>query len=293
MPLTKAFRAILDIVDVDDVTRNMVNPRLPALLETMYGEDGKRDVTVDQRLLNRLLERQNKTVKLTGKAVKAIEAVSSVARELTDKSNSALQKLGAAWEQSWKKLDALLGEAGFNERYDDAYFYTIEPLDKNAVPALTIGADVSCCLAPDGTEFAALIERLISPAWVPVVVRQGDDARVAVAWCALSEEWVVDFTDMKPSYTQPTDRSKTASALGNQVIDQLLSFLPTMANAVGLKEVWVGKQRYGRLEAFPTFKSRDYQQQQFSIVGSSSMLRPFYSDNIAPTKGGGLFALSK
>ena len=54
----------------------------------------------------------------------------------------ALQELGAAWQQSWKKLEALVGEAGFTERYDDAYFYTIEPLDKNAVPALTIGADV-------------------------------------------------------------------------------------------------------------------------------------------------------
>ena len=104
---------------------------------------------------------------------------------------------------------------------------------------------------------------------------------------------MVDFTDMKPSYTQPTDRSKTASALGNQVIDQLLSFLPTMANAVGLNEVWIGKGCVMAMEAFPTFKSRDYQQQHFSIVGSSSMLRPFYSDNIAPTKGGGLFARSK
>ena len=79
--LTKAFRAILDIVDVDGVTQKMANPRLPELLEKMYGKDGKREVTVDGHLFDRLLARQNKTVKLKDNIAKAVDTLSAVARE--------------------------------------------------------------------------------------------------------------------------------------------------------------------------------------------------------------------
>ena len=85
--------------------------------------------------------------------------------------DDAMKPLITAWT---KALDALLslpkGE-DFNDRYDQCYFYTVGPLDKDAVASLAIGREVACCLSPEGEHFVELIQRLVNPAWVPIVVR--------------------------------------------------------------------------------------------------------------------------
>src|SRR5690606_12908151 len=63
---------------------------------------------------------------------------------------------------------------------------------------------------------------------------------------------VVDFCDMKPRYTQSvTDNgARVSNPLGEQLLEQLVNFVPKLANDLGLNGAWLGMQHYGRLTEF-------------------------------------------
>jgi hypothetical protein len=296
--VAKPFKALIQIFDPSGSTAQTNATYLAQLLGQIFGKDGLGNIAYSEALLNSLLTKKAGVMEFKPNVTEAINKLDASLDALNGRSES-LKQAAQTWRDSWKKLEALAGRNDFNTLYKARSIYTIQPLDKNAVATLVIGEELSNCLSPSGTESASLIERLVNPAWVPVGLRT-EESPVAVAWSVICTSevkgqdipvLVVDFSDMKPSYTQKDPQTTAANPLGMRLMNQLLEFLPEFAQKLGIAHVWLGKQRYGRMENFDMVTARTYEGQEFKIVGSQHMPVPSYTDNISPKIGVGSFSL--
>jgi hypothetical protein len=262
-------------------------------LTRVLGEKGK-PIEVDPALLGRLVFKQKGICKLRPSIHGAMQPLAKAleAHPFALKENG--RPLLDIWKASCASLQALVDEDDFSDRYDRCYFYTFAPLEKNAVASLNVGAEVACCLSPIGGNFIELIQRLVHPAWVPVVVQDEEKIPIAVAWCALCRNgigkiaWVVDFCDMKPSHAQPEQvrGEEILNRLGDAIMNELLySFLPKLAAAVGTDAMVVGAQSYGRMGGFKAFADCVSSVPGLRIIGppfadAKGNEAPSYTDNI-------------
>lgn len=165
-------------------------------------------------------------------------------------------------KKSFGDLLKIIGSDDFTSRYKNRDFYTIGLLDKDAAESLLLGHEVACCLSltSKNEPFYGMLQRLIDPAWQPIVVRDSKGKPAAVAWAALCSDsslpghtsLVIDTCDMKPRYKVSTllGGETVQNPLGELLLEQLISFVPKLATGLQLDGAWLGKQLYNGLAEF-------------------------------------------
>jgi hypothetical protein len=273
-------------------------------IRLVLGEKGM-PTKVDQALIDRLLSKSKSNTEKYEIKSNVYSAAQKFGKSIGDgtslktliSTQESMKIASTKFNQSTSRLNTLINHPTFTENYQDFYFYKIQPLKKNLVTSLTVGATVSCCLSPTGLHFDALLERLSNPAWLLIEAQDHENKTVAIMWAMLCESadgetcLTVDFTDAMPSLTAVTiDGDETIqNRLGNKVIDSMLKALLPMAEQLGATGgVLIGKQRYaGRMKEFPVFQSRTYERKPdlkpiggFNIMGKNQ-----YTDNVGLSKG--------
>jgi hypothetical protein len=172
--------------------------------------------------------------------------------------------LAARLEECWQALVATCESPDFKEAAKTYQVFRTRVLDKDALSTFMAGEAVGCCMAPDGTHFNDMLNRLISPDWILVGVTDAQGEVVAVAWTALCRSnqdkrafLVVDFCDAKPRYTQHEkigENREIPNRVGNRITGELLAYTARVGTALGVDEIWVAQPTYfSRLRDFPEF----------------------------------------
>lgn len=249
-------------------------------IESVLGPAGSA-VEVNAALLGKLIVNQQITQPATGgQAVKSALAESLLRRmnafkAAVDASGLfADDAMGASikgWTDACAVLTSLCASPDFADRYDKCYFYSVGPVDKDAVATLALGREVACCLSPEGDHFVEIIQRLVNPAWIPIAARDEKGTPVAVAWTVVGQMevkgggrktvLVVDYCDSKRSYREPEQvKGQTVqNRLGNDVMDQTLAYVKAFAVAIRADAMYIGKQHHKRMDKFPVFTQLTYE----------------------------------
>jgi len=74
--------------------------------------------------------------------------------------------------------------------------FTIRPWNRDPLRDLLLGLDVNCCLAPNGGQFQAIVERLMDVGMAVIEIIDKDEKTVALSWMYLA----IDKNDAKKPY---------------------------------------------------------------------------------------------
>jgi hypothetical protein len=169
--------------------------------------------------------------------------------------------------------------------------FTIELMDKEELTSLMSGEYLACCLAPFGEHFHdGMLERLCGATWFPVVTKNEKGRPVGAAWVALctNEEGevdiAIDFCDSSADLQRAKDVDENmVKDKINLLMEAQLKFVVELASMVGAKNVWLGKQKYGRMDLLSVFTKMKYEPVEelyLYLLGTTISGRSFYADNV-------------
>ena len=133
--------------------------------------------------------------------------------------------------------------------------FIIKHWDKNNITSLFLGSPVRCCLAPDGAQFPALIQRLMDDAmFFHVVTEEGSAVPVALSWLYFAtdsakpdEVYVMaNFLEISPKYGSDEDAKKV-------IINALLHYTQQFSKDIGAAGFLINHLTYGWISDFKCF----------------------------------------
>jgi hypothetical protein len=142
--------------------------------------------------------------------------------------------------------------------------FTVAHWDKNKISSLFLGSPVQCCLAPDGHQFPALIQRLMDDAMFFHVVTEGDsETPVALSWLYFVRDGnnpehiyvMANFLEISPKYGSDEDAKQV-------IINALLHYTDEFVKYIGAKGFLINHLTYGWIKNFDVFDQAEINPQK-------------------------------
>ncbi len=163
---------------------------------------------------------------------------------------------------------------------EDSKHFKVAHWDKNKIESLFLGSPVQCCLAPDGHQFQALIQRLMDDAMFFHVVTEGDsDVPVALSWLYFAQDKerpedvyvMANFLEIAPKYGSDEDAKKV-------IINALLYYTQQFSRDMGTKGLLVNHLSYGWVRGLQIFDRFDQKAMTPQKVGGCLNLGDTHAD---------------
>lgn len=167
------------------------------------------------------------------RSTKVLNDVRAITKRLADNPNEEIKALAKQGQSLCQQIQG--GKSPNNKGLPKNF--CVEMWDKSKLETLFLGDYLSCCLASDGAQFEAMVERILDSAMLfPMVIDESTNKPVAGIWLFLAKDKqnpnqivaVSNFMEINTNYGL-NDGTR------NAFVKRLLKFTHDYAQAAGLK----------------------------------------------------------
>jgi len=136
--------------------------------------------------------------------------------------------------------------------------FCIKVLDKNAEDTFLLGKYVGCCLAPEGGQFPAMVQRRMDDAmFMHVVIDESTQKPIALAWLFFAQDRdnprkvyvVANFVEITAKYGN-------IASYRDEIIQNLIDYIGKYAKEIGAEGFLMNRLSYGLIPDFQQFEDK-------------------------------------
>lgn len=167
--------------------------------------------------------------------------------------------------------------------------FRIQVWDKNSPSTFNLGTEVGCCLAPDGMQFPAMVQRRMDDSmFMHVVIDEETQKTVSLAWLYFGRGKNPESGETNSDIYVVANFFEIAASLGREpsyrdtIVDALKEYIGEYARDIGAKGLLLNSLTYGLIPDFKGYEVKHIAVDKvggFFYMGDSS--DPYYLNSLA------------